>query len=215
MISTLIQLMLKICLMFEFIKNDYRHTCSIESSLSSIGLFKGIKRFFRLFFHSYGLQVIISYRFYRWVSNYNGRANILVRYLLRPIAFLQHKVLGFMYDIHISPQADIGWGFYIGHFGGIYIGCCTIGRWCNVNQQVTIGESGVCQKNMQVIIGDHVWVGAHSKIEPGIIIGNGATISVGTPVVKDIPPFSLVAGSSCRVLQQNYDNSFLLGLAGK
>lgn len=202
--------------MFDSIKSDYRHACAVEPALLITGMFRKMRIFIRVIFCSYGLQVVISYRFCCWTSSYRGHANVLVRYLLRAIALLLHKLLGTMYNIHISPEADIKPGFYIGHFGGIYIGRCTIGHWCNINQQVVIGEGiDSSQKNMQVTIGDHVWVGAHSIIGSGVTIGNGVTISVGTPVSKDLPSNVLVAGASCRILQKEYDNSVLLGLWGK
>jgi len=201
--------------MFDSVKIDYRHACAVEPGLLITGIFRRIRVFFRVLFCSYGLQVVISYRFYRWTSSYRGRANALVRYLLGAIALLLHKLLGVMYDINISLDADIEPGLYIGHFGGIHIGRCTIGRWCNINQQVAIGENNVNEINSQITIGDNVWVGAHSTIRSGVTIGNGVTISVGTPVSKDIPSNALVAGASCRILQKEYDNSVLLGLWGK
>lgn len=200
--------------MFEAIKIDYRHACAVEPSLF-IGDLREISVFFRVLFCSYGLQVVVSYRFCRWTSSYRGRAKILVRYLLGAIALTLHKLLEAMYDIHISLDADIEPGLYIGHFGGIHIGPCTLGRWCNINQQVTVGERSFNEMNSHITIGDNVWVGAHSTIGAGVTIGSGVTVSVGTHVSKDIPSNALVAGASCRVLQKEYDNSLLLGLWGK
>ena len=198
--------------MIESIKVDYHHACLIDSGLSVAGSFGRVRMFYRVFFYSYGLQLMVSYRFCRWTSSCRGSAAVVARYLLRPVALLFHNLLECMYDIHISPSADIAPGLYVGHFGGIRIGPCTIGNWCNVNQQVIIGQDDyVGQENSQISIGDRVWIGAHSKVKPGVTIGNGTTISVGTVVSKDIPDSALVGGASCRVVNKNYDNSLLLG----
>lgn len=53
-------------------------------------------------------------------------------------------------------MAEIGAGFYIGHYGGITIsGAAKIGRNVNISQLVTIGES---------TIGDNVYIAPGAKI---------------------------------------------------
>lgn len=192
------------------------HASVIDTDLLMKGSFPRLRTFLKIFLKSYGLQVIISYRFCRWTSSYQGLFTVIVKTLLRTVAFLLHKLLERMYDIHISLHADIAPGLYIGHFGGIRIGSCAIGYWCNINHQILIGQGeDTDHMNTQIFIGDRVWIGAHSKIDNGVTIGNGATVSVGTFASKDIPPSALVAGSPCRVLQKDYDNSLLLGLPEK
>ncbi|MED4204549.1 acyltransferase [Neobacillus mesonae] len=51
-----------------------------------------------------------------------------------------------------------------------------------------------------VIIGDEVMIGANSTIMPGITIGDGAIVSAGTLVHKDVPPGSFVGGNPMRVI---------------
>ncbi|AZU63927.1 acyltransferase [Neobacillus mesonae] len=51
-----------------------------------------------------------------------------------------------------------------------------------------------------VIIGDEVMIGANSTIMPGITIGDGAIVSAGTLVHKDVPPCSFVGGNPMRVI---------------
>lgn len=52
----------------------------------------------------------------------------------------------------------------------------------------------------RVRIGAYTFVGAASKIMPGVEIGRGSLISPGTIVQKSVPPFSIVSGSPARVL---------------
>jgi acetyltransferase-like isoleucine patch superfamily enzyme len=51
-----------------------------------------------------------------------------------------------------------------------------------------------------VVIGDEVMIGANSTILPGITIGDGAIVSAGTLVHKDVPPGYFVGGNPMRVI---------------
>jgi acetyltransferase-like isoleucine patch superfamily enzyme len=52
----------------------------------------------------------------------------------------------------------------------------------------------------EVVIGDEVMIGANSIIMPGVTIGNGAIISAGTLVHKDVPPGCFVGGNPMRII---------------
>ena len=45
-----------------------------------------------------------------------------------------------------------------------------------------------------VRIGDHAWIAAGAIILPGVEIGEGAVVSAGSVVTRDIPPWTIVAG---------------------
>jgi acetyltransferase-like isoleucine patch superfamily enzyme len=51
-----------------------------------------------------------------------------------------------------------------------------------------------------VEIGSEVMIGANSTILPGILIGDGAIVSAGTLVHKDVPAGSFVGGNPMRVI---------------
>ncbi|HJV16546.1 MAG TPA: acyltransferase [Bacillales bacterium] len=51
-----------------------------------------------------------------------------------------------------------------------------------------------------VVIGDEVMIGANSTILPGITIGDGAIVSAGTLVHKDVLPGHFVGGNPMRVI---------------
>ncbi|MCM3727634.1 acyltransferase [Neobacillus cucumis] len=51
-----------------------------------------------------------------------------------------------------------------------------------------------------VVIGNEVMIGANSTILPGIMIGDGAIVSAGTLVHKDVPPGCFVGGNPMRVI---------------
>ena len=50
-----------------------------------------------------------------------------------------------------------------------------------------------------IIIGDDVWIGGHSTILPGVVIGNGAVIAAGSVVTENVEPRTLVAGNPARL----------------
>ncbi|MEH7413732.1 acyltransferase [Neobacillus drentensis] len=51
-----------------------------------------------------------------------------------------------------------------------------------------------------VEIGNEVMIGANSTVLPGITIGDGAIVSAGTLVHKDVPPGCFVGGNPMRVI---------------
>ncbi|NSL51840.1 acyltransferase [Calidifontibacillus erzurumensis] len=52
----------------------------------------------------------------------------------------------------------------------------------------------------EVIIGNDVMIGANSTILPGVVIGDGAIVSAGTLVHKDVPPGAFVGGNPMRII---------------
>jgi len=51
-----------------------------------------------------------------------------------------------------------------------------------------------------VVIGDEVLIGANSTILPGLSIGNGAIVSAGTLVHKDVPEGAFVGGNPMKII---------------
>ncbi|MDW7615273.1 acyltransferase [Peribacillus simplex] len=51
-----------------------------------------------------------------------------------------------------------------------------------------------------VVIGDEVLIGANSTILPGLSIGDGAIVSAGTLVHKDVPEGSFVGGNPMKII---------------
>lgn len=52
----------------------------------------------------------------------------------------------------------------------------------------------------EVVIGDEVMIGANSTILPGVTIGDGAFVSAGTLVHKDVPAGAFVGGNPMRII---------------
>lgn len=94
----------------------------------------------------------------------------------------------YKYGISIPITTNIDTGFYIGHFGGIFINPRTIiGKNCNISQDVTLGVKNRGSNAGTPIIGDNVYIGPGVKIFGNIKIGNNIAIGANCVVTKDIP----------------------------
>ena len=56
-----------------------------------------------------------------------------------------------------------------------------------------------------VKIGRYVFVGAGSRILPGVTIGDGALIGTGALVNKDVPPFAILQGAPGKIVGDTRD----------
>lgn len=52
-----------------------------------------------------------------------------------------------------------------------------------------------------VTIGNDVWIGGNTVINPGVTIGNDVVIGSGSVVTKSIPSHVVAAGNPCRVIR--------------
>lgn len=55
-----------------------------------------------------------------------------------------------------------------------------------------------------VIIGNDVWIGIGAMILSGVRIGDGAVISAGAVVTKDIPPYAIAGGNPAKVIRNRF-----------
>jgi serine O-acetyltransferase len=109
--------------------------------------------------------------------------------------------VGHILGIHLFPVTPIGPGFYIGHYGGIWISPqAKLGADCSVSQGVTIGLAGRRNRSEGPELGDRVWVGPHAVITGKVKIGNGAVIGANSLVASDIPENGVAIGVPARVV---------------
>lgn len=50
-------------------------------------------------------------------------------------------------------------------------------------------------------LGDKCWIGMHSIVLKGVVIGEGAIVGAGSVVTKDVPPWTIVAGNPARIIR--------------
>jgi len=159
----------------------------------------------------YGVQALLAYRLGRSLLR-TGRKPYLWPLLIPgwPLYFLISRYVRLAFDIRLSLSADIGPGLYIGHFGGISLQRCQLGKQCSISQSVRIGPRG--DSTGGPVLGNRVWVGAHSTIIGPYRVGNGSTVSAAATLQRDIPENTLCMGNPARVVMRDYDNTAILDL---
>ncbi len=86
-------------------------------------------------------------------------------------------------------------------------GPLTLGSHVHIAGQVVLATSGLDYKkedwpnfSAPIVIHDFAWVGAGSRVRPGITIGEGAIVGMGSVVTHDVAPYTVVAGVPARVI---------------
>ena len=59
--------------------------------------------------------------------------------------------------------------------------------------------------NGDIIIQNDVWIGTQSVILGGVTIGNGAVVAANSVVTKNVPAYSIVAGSPAKIIGYRFD----------
>lgn len=60
-----------------------------------------------------------------------------------------------------------------------------------------------------VIVKDDVWIGVDSLILSGVTIGKGAVVGAGSVVIKDVPPYAVVAGNPAIVAKYRFEEDII------
>lgn len=120
--------------------------------------------------------------------------------------------VGFGSDIRVFNDANlkIGSGYLNGFVQIICAKSIQIGENVAIARDVIIRdtdahtiEDGKHEKDKEVVIGNHVWIGTRAIIMKGVHIGDGAIIAAGAVVTKDVPPKTIVAGVPSKVIRKD------------
>lgn len=99
-----------------------------------------------------------------------------------------------------GDRVFINQGCFFLDLGGI-----TIGDRVLIGPRVTLSTAGHPVElderydfitRAPIVIEDEVWIGAAATITPGVTIGRGSVVGAGAVVAKDVPPMSVVTGTS-------------------
>lgn len=102
--------------------------------------------------------------------------------------------------INSSCQFQDQGGIYIGN--DVLIGPQTILATINHGKKVSERHDNIMKA---IKIGNHVWIGAHVTILPGVTIGDNAIIAAGAVVSKDVPKDAIVGGVPAKVIGNTSD----------
>lgn len=142
--------------------------------------------------------------------------------------------LEYGHDLHVGKGALIWAPQRIRIGNSVYIGkdvCleanCEIGHHCLIANRVGIvgrhdhdfsvagvpvrfspwiGSRSVNPSHLaeKAVVEDDVWIGFGAIVLTGVTIGRGSIVAAGSTVTRDIPPYSIAAGSPAKVVGQRF-----------
>ncbi|HZK59489.1 MAG TPA: CatB-related O-acetyltransferase [Cryobacterium sp.] len=59
-------------------------------------------------------------------------------------------------------------------------------------------------RELEIVIGDDVWIGYGSVILSGVTIGRGAVVAAGSVVTEDVPPYAIVRGNPATAVGERF-----------
>ncbi|MDD3831510.1 MAG: sugar O-acetyltransferase [Clostridia bacterium] len=108
--------------------------------------------------------------------------------------------------VHLGERVFANYNLTLVDDGNIYIGDYTM-----IGPNVTIATASHpilpnarmkgLQYNVDVHIGNNVWIGSNAVILPGVHIGDNTVIGAGSVVTRDIPSNVIAVGNPCKVLR--------------
>jgi UDP-3-O-[3-hydroxymyristoyl] glucosamine N-acyltransferase len=111
------------------------------------------------------------------------------------------------FGVRLDPGAEVGAGAIIarGSYRDTVIGAGTkIDAGVFVAHNVLIGLDCLiiakAELSGSVVVGDYCWVGPNAAVREHLTIGPGAVVGIGAVVVRDVEPYTTVAGNPARPL---------------
>lgn len=141
----------------------------------------------------------IHYRIAHWAWSSRSPVRLAMRI---PLIFFQ-RLVEVWAGVGISPQAVIGPGLYIGHFGQIIInGEARIGANATLSQEITVGLTATGPRRGTPTIGDRVYIAPGAKLFGAITVGHDVTIGANAVVNRDVEDRSVMGGVPARLISK-------------
>jgi putative colanic acid biosynthesis acetyltransferase WcaF len=110
----------------------------------------------------------------------------------------------FPWNLAIGDWSAIGEGVLVYNLGQVKIGSrATISHGahlCAGTHEYTQAELSLLKP--AVVINDQVWICTDAFVGPGVTVGEGAVVGARAVVVKDVAPWTVVAGNPARILKK-------------
>ena len=140
----------------------------------------------------------LYYRFLFLMTFYPEFRN-LYYYRVGNLSIILHVFCRRMDTLFLAAQS-IGPGLFIQHGFATIVAAKSIGAYCWINQQVTVGYSN---ETDCPIVGDHVTICSGAKVIGGVTVGDNAKIGANAVVVKSVPADVTVVGVPARIVRRN------------
>lgn len=148
-------------------------------------------RFIEPLLYFKGFHALVTYRF----------AHELWQAGRRDFALYLQSQSSRIFAVDIHPAARIGIGIMFDHGTGIVVGeTATIGDFCSLLHNVTLGGTGKETGDRHPKIGANVMIGAGAKVLGNIKVGDCSRIAAGSVVLADVPPKTTVAGVPAKAI---------------
>ncbi|PLS16506.1 2,3,4,5-tetrahydropyridine-2,6-dicarboxylate N-acetyltransferase [Bacillus sp. M6-12] len=107
----------------------------------------------------------------------------------------------------IMMGASINIGAVIGEktmidMNAVLGGRATVGKNCHIGAGAVLAGVIEPPSAKPVIIEDDVLIGANAVVLEGVTVGTGSVVAAGAIVTKDVPPYSVAAGTPAKVIKQ-------------
>jgi serine O-acetyltransferase len=157
------------------------------------------------YFATPGFRYAVFLRLYAF-----ARATPWCRLGVRQFVVLALHHYSIRYGIDVSRDARIGSGFYIGHFGGIFVNAdVVIGDNCNISQGVTLGRQNRGDREGCPIIGNNVYIAPGAKIIGRVTVGDRAAVGANAVVVGDVLAGTSVGGVPARPISATGSDGYV------
>lgn len=85
--------------------------------------------------------------------------------------------------------------------GAVLGGRATVGKNCHIGAGTVLAGVIEPPSAKPVVIEDDVLIGANAVVLEGVTVGTGAVVAAGAVVTKDVPPFTVVAGTPAKKIK--------------
>lgn len=110
----------------------------------------------------------------------------------------------------IGKYCDIGWNVSIGGGFHNYNNVSMYSDyWYKRTFNISNFKNNENDKSLECHIGNDVWIGSGVNILGGVTIGDGSVIGAGAVIVKDVDPYSVVAGVPGKTIKKRFDDDII------
>lgn len=110
------------------------------------------------------------------------------------------------FNADIECENDVLFGNTVGLIGRYDHDFSCIGKSIKDSPWIGDKDYNFKGKNKKIVIEKDCWIGYGAIIVTGVKIGRGSIVAAGSVVLKDVEPYSIVAGNPAKVVSRRFTN---------